>query len=195
MTRQSLFAASTVGVLLLGAAACGESSSPDPRGALHYFVSSTLTNDRPANMVCNSIFQDLVYLPDQASAPSDARPGTTYANGENGLQVSCTVAGADDGFSVQLKFSNGDTQFALRGDVGADGQGSGLTMDLSQLDWFGSLSSRAVNGQACTLTTTGGGYFIERGAVYGSFDCPVLTSTPDTACRVTGHVFFEQCSG
>lgn len=195
MTRTSLFAAGFTSFLTLGVTACGDSAAEDPRGTVHVNVRAPDETVRPAGMACNQQFFTNEYLPADDFLPSETDPGVAAANGENGISVACKVAGSG-GYTVDLQISNGTTSFSLQGQLSETGEGTGLNAVVSKTDWFtNALSSRSMNGLGCTVTALGGAYFVKKGTIYAAFDCPVLTSTPDTACRVMGQLFFERCSG
>ncbi len=192
MIRTSLFAAGFASFLALGATGCGDSSGEDPRGALHVRVNTAATP--PAGMSCNNLFMTEKYIPADDLLPNETGPGVAFASGENKLTVSCKVSGSS-GFDVELQLGDGDVSFSLRGRLDESGVGTGFTGTISKINWVGAgLKSLAQNAQTCTLTASGGAFFVKPGTVFGSFDCPILTNPPSTACRMNGHVFFERCS-
>lgn len=197
MTRTTLFTIGLLSVFALGQAGCGDSGSVNPRGGLHIFVGAPSQAETPANMVCNGIYFSQEYYPNSNDAPSAVSTGVAIANGDSGYEVQCRVAPSGDGYSVDLRLRDDDIRFTLRGDVNAAGVGENLIGTVSRFGWGqDALSTTSINGVPCTLTVKSeGGYYIDRGTLYGEFLCPVATNAPSSACRLSGHVFFERCSG
>jgi hypothetical protein len=138
-------------------------------------------------------------LDDIGSPPPDHSKGNSgkrVYDGDGGVEASCSVKGGGPwSISGRITSVNPRVSFLIDdGVINSDGTGTG-NISVSTAAIAGSVSS-APPGQECTLSAveSGGGLLVKSGAVWATFQCPVLFAPPSQTCYVSGEFVFENCS-
>jgi hypothetical protein len=192
-------------VVALGALGCSDPVPPPAQGAFIAEVRSgvagrqcpsgaSITYDVPAIAATDPTPQC-----QQRPATSCKLDADTYLhhviNGEDGVDVSCSVKGKST-FTFEGQVRSGGQSIAISGGtLGADGKGTArITLAKSNTPGFSNALSSAPG--ACTIQAMvgpDGKLQAKGGSMWASYTCPVVLHEPGEGCAASGYFVLENC--
>lgn len=172
---------------------------PLPQGAFRVRVTGAAASATVKSCPSGVAVEFAVPAVDPIRAPNEVLSAYTYvhhvADGRDGAQVSCRVAG-NTSFVVTGSIALGSKSFVITdGVLGPNRQGTALlTVSDGELPGLDAPLSSAP--ATCSIDASSGVTGIDKvkaGAIWGHISCPVLEREPDYYCQAEADFVFENC--
>ncbi|HEY5962079.1 MAG TPA: hypothetical protein VIV60_36235 [Polyangiaceae bacterium] len=162
---------------------CGDAVPPPGEAAVSVQIGNS--RDAPGGYACGQS-HTLIW---GNTGPSSSSQGSTWIDGEDGKEVSCSVSGGGT-YEFSGKVVGQSSSFSITGSVQAGGTGTASVYFFDTGGEFGYV----VRDNSCTVSATDN-YKVEKGAVWASFHCSHMTSAEDMYlwCDANGTFVFKSC--